>query len=110
MKQITSLIRTMPMNSPSRSPNNITNIQFLRFATLIANPARSCSDFENLSILMMMPMGSGTGSEHDVVDGDSFLFVCKDGIGPDVAGEGGASQFGLFARCTGIADNCHRHI
>ena len=54
-------------------------------------------------------MCSGTGGEHDIVDRDALFFVREDGIGPHVAREGGAAQFGLFTLCTGIADNCHRH-
>lgn len=61
-------------------------------------------------MFVVMPVSSSTGSEHHIVDCDAFFFVREDGIGPDVAGEGRASEFGLFARGTGIADNCHRHV
>ena len=61
-------------------------------------------------MLMMMPMGPCTGSEHDIVDCDALLFVAEDGIGPDVTGEGRSAELGLFARRAGIADNCHRHV
>jgi len=60
-------------------------------------------------VFVGMPMCSGTGCEHDVVDGDALLFVREDGVGPHVTGKGGTSQFGWFSLCTGIADNCHRH-
>jgi hypothetical protein len=110
MKQITSLISTMPMYSASRCPDNISNIQSLWLSTLITNPTRSSSDFEDLAILMVMPMSPCARSEHDVVDGNSLSFVGEDWIGPDVTGERGSTEFGLFALRTGVSDNCHRHV
>jgi len=109
MKQISSIITSMPVSSPRRRPNDISNMQSLGFATLIANPACSSGDFEDLAVFVGMPMCSGTGSEHDVVDRDPLFFVGENGVGPDVTSEGRAPQFGWFARCTGVADDCHRH-
>ena len=109
MKQITSLIRTMPMNRPSRSPHNIPYIQSLRLAPLVTHPTTSSSDFQDLAMFMMVPMSPCAGSEHDIVDSDALCLVCVDWISPDVAGESWASEFGFFARGTGVADNCHRH-
>src|SRR5271170_4777924 len=109
MKEITSLIGSVPMDGPSRTPNNIPDVQFLRFATLIADPARSSRNLEDLSVFVVVPMRPGAGSEHDVIDRDSLLFVQVDRVGPDVTRECGASQFGFLARRAGVADNCHRH-
>jgi hypothetical protein len=109
MKEITPLVSSVPVDGSSRTPNNIPDTQFLRFATLIADPARPSRNLEDLSIFVVVPMGPGARSEHDVIDRDSLLFVQVDGVGPDVAGECGASQFGFLARRAGVADNCHRH-
>jgi hypothetical protein len=109
MKEITSLIGSVPVYGSSRTPNNIPDVQFLRFATLIADPARSSRNLEDLSIFVVVPMRPGAGSEHDVIDRDSLFFVEEDGVGPDVTGECGASQFGFLARRAGVAYNCHRH-
>lgn len=109
MKQITAFICAMPVHSPGRCPHNISDIQSLGLAALVAHPAASGSDFEDLAVFVVVPVGPCAGREHDVVDGDALCLVGEDGIGPDVAGEGRPSKFGLLARGTGVADNCHRH-
>ena len=110
VKEITSLISSVPMNRSSRAPNNISDIQFLRFAALIADPARSSCNLEDLSLFVVVPMCPGAGSKHDVIDRDSLLFVGEDGVGPDVTGECGPSQFRFLTRGAGVANDCHRHV
>ena len=109
VKQITSLISSVPVNSARRTPNDIADVQLLRLAALVANPTRSGGDFEDLAVLVVVPVCSSTRSEHDVVNGDAFFLDGEDGIGPDITGEGGTSEFGGLSRRAGVADNCHRH-
>jgi len=107
VEQVASLIGAVPVSGPSRGPNDVSDVQSLRLTTLVTNPTRPSGDLENLAMLVMVPMRSCAGSEHDVVDRNSLGLVGKDRIGPNVAGEGRTAQFGLFARRAGIADNYH---
>src|ERR1700731_77862 len=91
---ITPLISPVPMSRSGGTPNDIAHTQFLGFPALVTDPTRASSDSEHLTLLMGVPMSAGAGGEHDVEDVDSL--GRQDGVGPDVAGEGGSEVEGLF--------------
>jgi len=107
MDHITALISPVPMSRSSGTPNDIPHTQFLGFPALVTDPTRSSSDSEHLTLLMGMPMRAGAGCEHDVEDVDSL--GRQDGVGPDVAGEGGSEVEGLFRFVARVVGDDTRH-
>lgn len=85
MRHNTTLISSMSMRSPSRCPDNVPRLKSPWNTTLITNPAIAGNDLDHLSLLMGMPVSSGTGGECDV--GDCCFGVEVYGIEIDVASE-----------------------
>lgn len=110
MNQDTPLIGPVPMNSASRTPNNIPNRQLLRNTALVTDPARPRLDFEDLTVLVVVPVCAGTGGECRRHHGDAFFLLVEDAVVPDFASKGWALLESLAVFRPGGADDCHRHL
>lgn len=110
MHHHTPIVGPMPMRRPSRTRHNVTDPNPLWFPALVTDPTASRFHFEDLAILVGMPIGACTRQEGDVVAHDAVYgaghFVHVDVAGEGVCGFGGA---GAAAGLGGVADDGARH-
>ena len=110
MHHLTPLISTMPVRRPWRTPNDITHSDLLRLAALVADPACSGEDAQQLSSQMVMPVRACARGEVYVDDG--HVVGREHRVNPGLASEPahrGAAADGLLAR-VGVAYDYHlRH-
>lgn len=111
MHQHTPIISTMPMRRPSRTRHNVPDTNSLRLPTLVADPAAPRLHFQDLTILMRVPVCACPRQEGDVVAHDTIHGACHF-VHVDVACEGIGSFGGAgpAAGLGGVADDCAGHV
>lgn len=110
MNQDAAVIGAVPMNSPGRAPDDIAHGQLLWDPALVADPAGTGLDFEDLAVLVMVPMRPGTGGKCRRDHSDALFLLVEDTVVPDFTGEGRALLLGLAVFGPGGPDDCHRHL
>lgn len=109
MQHVTPVISSVPVDRPRWRPHNIPDVQPLRLSSLVADPATAGLDLEDLAVLVMVPVGTGAGREHDVVHLGAVGHA-HDGIRPDITRKGSASKLSLPFGSSRIANERHRHV
>lgn len=91
----TGIIRSMPVCSSSRSPNNIASLQTPWNTSLIADSATTGDNFDHLALLVGVPMCSGTRCKCDI--GNHCVCVHVDRIQENVTAKcfGGLHTLGV---------------
>lgn len=82
MNHVTLIISPMPMHRARRTPNNIPNINPLRFPSLVTNPSRPGHHSQQLPSFMVVPVRPGTGRKIHI--SNRHTIRGEDGVDPDV--------------------------
>lgn len=87
MDESAAFVSAVPVNSAGWAPNNISDGQSLGHAAHVADPARAGLDFKHLTILVVVPVGSGAWGEGGSHHGCALFLLVEDAVLPNFAGE-----------------------
>lgn len=79
VKHETGVVAAVPVRRARVAPHRVAHVDPPRLATLVTYPARARQHAQHLAVLVRVPVRTGAGREHDVVDVDDWAGVGVDG-------------------------------